>query len=96
MLGDNLKDVFCSTVHKSQGSTYNHIFLDLKDILKTSQNKYRNASYLDDRPKLLYTAVSRASEKVYLIDWVLIHLLSNLIVIFYLSQRLFKRWDFLS
>ena len=66
--GDNLKDVFCSTVHKSQGSTYNHIFLDLKDILKTSQNKYRDASYLDDRPKLLYTAVSRASEKVYLID----------------------------
>ena len=64
--GDELKDIFCSTVHKAQGSTYNHVFICLDDILKPPYNKEFQQS--DDRPKLLYTAVSRASEKVYLID----------------------------
>lgn len=64
--GDELKDIFCSTVHKAQGSTYNHVFICLDDILKPPFKKEFQQS--DDRPKLLYTAVSRASEKVYLID----------------------------
>ena len=64
--GDELKDIFCSTVHKSQGSTYNNVFIELKDILKPSYSKQSWQS--DDRPKLLYTAASRASEIIYLIE----------------------------
>ena len=64
--GDDLKDIFSSTVHKSQGSTYNHVFVELSDILRPPSQ--RKKSDPDDRPKLLYTAVSRASERVYLIE----------------------------
>ena len=66
--GDDLKDIFCSTVHKAQGSTYKHVFVELKDILTPPRNRGKKIRRPDDRPKLLYTAVSRASEKVYLID----------------------------
>lgn len=47
------------TVHKSQGSTYETVFLDIQDINKCSDSDYK--LYL----KLLYVAISRASEKVY-------------------------------
>ena len=68
VLFDDLKDIFCSTVHKAQGSTYKHVFVELKDILTPPRNRGKKIRRPDDRPKLLYTAVSRASEKVYLID----------------------------
>jgi AAA domain/UvrD-like helicase C-terminal domain len=63
--GDNLRDIFAITIHKAQGSTYNHLFLDMADILKPSSK--REPGGVDERPKLLYTAVSRASERIYLI-----------------------------
>lgn len=46
------------TIHKSQGSTYNTIFVDAKNI-----NLNREET---ERKKLLYVALSRASNKVYI------------------------------
>lgn len=48
---------FVLTVHKSQGSTYDQVFIDTRDILR-SNNKRR----------LMYVAISRAKEKVYLLN----------------------------
>lgn len=47
------------TVHKSQGSTYETVFIDTKDLGKCADKDY--TMYL----KLLYVAISRASSKVY-------------------------------
>lgn len=47
------------TVHKSQGSTYENVFLDTEDMGKCANNDY--TMYL----KLLYVAISRASKCVY-------------------------------
>ncbi len=47
------------TVHKSQGSTYENVFIDMEDIGKCADRDYQ--LYL----KLLYVAMSRASNKVY-------------------------------
>lgn len=47
------------TVHKSQGSTYNTVFLDTHDLAIAADMDY--TQYL----KLMYVAVSRASHKVY-------------------------------
>lgn len=47
------------TVHKSQGSTYENVFIDMEDIGKCANSDYK--LYL----KLLYVAISRASDTVY-------------------------------
>lgn len=47
------------TVHKSQGSTYENVFIDWDDIAKCANSDYQ--LYL----KLLYVAISRASKIVY-------------------------------
>lgn len=47
------------TVHKSQGSTYENVFIDMEDIGKCADKDYK--MYL----KLLYVAISRASDTVY-------------------------------
>ncbi len=47
------------TVHKSQGSTYDYVFLDTQDIYKCANRDF--IMYL----KLLYVGISRASKKVY-------------------------------
>lgn len=47
------------TVHKSQGSTYENVYLDIQDIGKCASNDYN--LYL----KLLYVGISRASGMVY-------------------------------
>lgn len=47
------------TVHKSQGSTYNTVFLDTQDIGKCADSNYK--LYL----KLMYVGISRASNIVY-------------------------------
>lgn len=47
------------TVHKSQGSTFETVFLDIEDLSICSRKDY--TLYL----KLLYVAISRASNKVY-------------------------------
>lgn len=49
---------YAITAHKSQGSTYSNVFIDL-DNLSTCRNK-------DTLARLLYVAVSRATTKVYL------------------------------
>lgn len=61
--GDDLRDIFCSTVHKCQSSTFENVLIVEPDILRPSFNKQSWQS--DDRPKLLYTAASRASKKIY-------------------------------
>jgi ATP-dependent exoDNAse (exonuclease V) alpha subunit len=47
-----------ATVHKSQGSTYDSVFIDLDNISKVTQP--------DVAARMLYVAFSRAREKVYL------------------------------
>lgn len=48
---------YCITVHKSQGSTYNNVFVDFNNIL--SSNFQEN-----QKVKCIYTAVTRASLKL--------------------------------
>lgn len=47
------------TVHKSQGSTYENVFIDTEDLSRCADKDYQ--MYL----KLLYVAISRASHNVY-------------------------------
>ena len=47
------------TIHKCQGSTYEQVFIDMKDVGKCADKDYK--MYL----KLLYVAISRASDIVY-------------------------------
>ena len=53
----DLRSPYASTVHKAQGSTYEKVFIDLDDIGRTCRDPNQVA-------RLLYVAVSRASEKV--------------------------------
>lgn len=56
------------TAHKSQGSTYNTVFVNYKDICKIveyEKNDKMGAEIMKKR--LLYVALSRASDKVYII-----------------------------
>jgi hypothetical protein len=48
---------YCITVHKSQGSTYDNVFVDINNILTTK---------IDDsqKTKCLYTAITRASNNL--------------------------------
>lgn len=54
----DLRAVYACTVNKAQGSTYKKVFIDLDDI-----KKCKNPNLL---ARLLYVAVSRAKETVYL------------------------------
>jgi exodeoxyribonuclease-5 len=54
----DLRPAYAATVHKSQGSTYEKVFIDLNDI-----GRCNNAN---DLSRLLYVAVSRASKQVIL------------------------------
>lgn len=47
------------TVHKSQGSTYDYVFLDTDDMYKCAKSDF--TMYL----RLMYVAISRAAERVY-------------------------------
>ncbi len=51
------------TVHRSQGSTYNNVFIDIVDIGKNRKEKERN--------QLLYVGCSRASENLVIMDRIL-------------------------
>ena len=55
----DLRPLFASTVHKAQGSTINTVYIDLDDFKAVSKYNYPLFK------KLLYVAVSRASEKVF-------------------------------
>jgi hypothetical protein len=52
----DLRSQFASTVHKSQGSSYDEVFIDLDDIGECK------AAY--DTARMLYVAISRARKKV--------------------------------
>ena len=51
---------YCITVHKSQGSTYKNVFIESKNILEYNRKDYINY-------KCLYTAITRASNKIYML-----------------------------
>ena len=54
---------FASTVHKSQGSEFNRVWIDKKDILKASMNNnYRQYA------RMLYVALSRARKQVFILN----------------------------
>ena len=50
---------YAMTVHKSQGSTYQRVFIDMKDIIQ--RNPKERESY-----QCLYTAITRASSEVHI------------------------------
>lgn len=52
----DLRPVYACTVNKSQGSTYDKVFIDLNDISKCKQN--------NTLARLLYVAISRAKNEV--------------------------------
>lgn len=54
----DLRPPYACTVHKSQGSTYDNVYIDLNDF-KTIRD-------LSQLAKLLYVAMSRAKHKIYL------------------------------
>lgn len=54
----DLRPIYASTVHKSQGSTYDTVFVDLNDIGR--------CNIAEDVARMLYVAITRASNKVVL------------------------------
>jgi hypothetical protein len=54
----DIRPNFALTTHKSQGSTFDNVFIDLKDIMKCRDFKLKY--------RLYYTAVTRASKNVYI------------------------------
>lgn len=54
----DLRPMYANTVNKAQGSTYENVFIDLNDIARNTQNKHI--------ARLMYTAITRASDKVYM------------------------------
>lgn len=59
---DNFAEVnygFSITTHKSQGSTFGDVFVDVNDILTNSNE--------NDAKRCLYTAITRASGKIFLL-----------------------------
>ena len=56
----NISYGYCITVHKSQGSTFKSVFIDMKDII--NKNYQYKAKY-----QCLYTAITRASESLFII-----------------------------
>ncbi len=54
---------FASTVHKSQGSEFDIVFIDINDIKKSIL-----PNYYDTYARLMYVALSRAKKKVYIIQ----------------------------
>ena len=48
---------YAITTHKSQGSTYQNVYIDMSDIIHNNPN-HKNSH------QCLYTAVTRASEKI--------------------------------
>ena len=50
---------YCITVHKSQGSTFKNVFVDMNDIL--------NNNNINETSKCLYTSITRSSKSLYLL-----------------------------
>lgn len=56
----DIRDIYASTVHSAQGSTYNNVYIDLKDLFICTKK--------EELARLLYVAVSRAKNNIYLIN----------------------------
>lgn len=54
----DLRPIYACTVNKAQGSTYKYVFIDLDDIRRNNKNS--------EIARLMYTAITRASDKVYM------------------------------
>ena len=55
----DLRHSFAQTINKSQGSTYNEVFIDLDDLKRCNSG--------DQVARMLYVAVSRARNKVHIV-----------------------------
>jgi hypothetical protein len=55
----DIKYNFCHTIHKLQGSTYENVFLNLKETIQNSSDK-------DTLFRLVYVALTRASNNVFI------------------------------
>ena len=55
----NVNYGYCTTVHKSQGSTYYNVYVDVEDIL--------NNSKLDEMKRCMYTSFTRGSNEINLL-----------------------------
>ena len=54
----DIRSGYATTIHQSQGSTYNNVFLDLADVNTRCRD-------LDLKQRLVYVALTRAKDKVY-------------------------------
>jgi exodeoxyribonuclease-5 len=56
-----LQSIYCLTVHRSQGSTFGSVFVDLPDILRREQDNLLEAQ------QLLYVAVTRPAKRLIIV-----------------------------
>lgn len=62
-----LDHAYSITAHRSQGSTYKNVFIDYTDIRSMLNLEDENINIGEYFHRCLYTAVSRASEKLYIL-----------------------------
>lgn len=62
-----LNHAYAITAHRSQGSTYKNVFIDYTDIKTVLNLEDENINVGEYFHRCLYTAVSRASEKLYIL-----------------------------
>jgi hypothetical protein len=54
----DIRHCYCITVHRSQGSTFDRVFVDVKDILRNTKRQ--------ERQRLIYVAFSRPRHQLYI------------------------------
>lgn len=59
---------YACTVHKSQGSTYDNVFINLKEIKNIIKMKGTNKDSLEEMYKLIYVGFTRARDNVFLLQ----------------------------
>ena len=57
----DIRSGYATTIHQSQGSTYDTVFLDLADVNARCRDK-------ELKQRLIYVALTRARDKVYVYD----------------------------
>ena len=59
---------YAMTVHKSQGSTFRNVFIDIRDIARNSTKRCRPSDDLLvwERNQLAYVAISRSSDRLFI------------------------------
>lgn len=53
---------YCLTIHKSQGSTFDNVYLNLINVMKINRNN--TSTEIEDRNRLIYVAISRARKSI--------------------------------